>query len=105
MVSRARAKGNRSRRKVIELLESEGYEVAITERTGRFIFPKDMFSLFDLVCIKYAQPIKFVQVSTNKPHPHKAFKAFRNKYDPYCLIVRLEQYCCIDGGEVKKWEY
>lgn len=106
-----RAKGNRNRRKIIDLLEKQGYRVAIVERTGRFIKEKDMFGLFDLVAINKYGDIKFVQVATNKPHSHKAFKQFRNDYNQSqsdwheYIPYSIEQYCCIDGGKIKKWEY
>lgn len=84
------------------MLEEEGYKVAIVERTGRFIFPKDAFGLFDLLALG-GMETRLIQVSTNKPHPHKAFKKFREQ-NPYCPVI-FEQYCWIDGGKLKRWEY
>jgi hypothetical protein len=101
----SRAKGNRNRRKTIEALEKAGWEVAIIERTGRFIFPKDAFGLFDLLAVKYAEMPILVQVSTNKPHTHKAYKAFRAKHDPHVMHLRIEQWCWLDRKGVKKWQY
>ena len=86
----SRAKGNRSRLKVISMLEGCGWNVAVVERTGRFIRIKDMFELFDLVAITeyvhYASPL-FVQVATNTPHTHKKFKEFAEKYSHMALCV------------------
>ena len=79
MASKARIKGNKNRRKSIEYLESLGWTVGIVERTGRFVTPKDLFSLFDLCCVRY-NTVLFVQISTNQNHPHKPYKEFRSKY-------------------------
>ena len=104
-----RAKGNRNRRKTITALEKDGYKVAVVERTGRFIKEKDMFGLFDLLAINEYGQIKFVQVSTNKPHTHKPFKEFRNKYGKtYNVFIpshHIEQWCWLDGNKLKKWNY
>lgn len=98
MVSKARAKGNKNRRKTINQLEEEGFLVAIVERTGRFIFPKDMFGLFDLVAINKSSII-FVQVSTNRPHSHKSYKLFRKEIPDF---IRVEQWCWYDKEKTPK---
>ena len=46
-----RAKGNRARRNAIEQLQRDGFEVAIVERTGKFIKDKDAFGIGDLLAI------------------------------------------------------
>jgi hypothetical protein len=101
----SRAKGNRARRKSIELLEGCGYKVAIVERTGKFIKIKDMFGLFDLVAIlhpeKYRDEVQFVQVTCNKPHSHKAYKQFSKDY-PHIDVV---QHVWMDGGKLKYFDY
>lgn len=79
MTSKARAKGNRSRRNAIKLLESEGFEVDVVEKTSRFAKQKDMFGIFDLVAISRDRTL-FVQISTNTPHPHYNFVDFAVKY-------------------------
>lgn len=97
-----RKKGNKNRRKTIEALENEGWEVGVVERTGRFIFPKDLFGLFDLVAVR-GKEVSFIQVSTNRPHPHIHFRKFRKKIKGNPTI--LEQWCWIDRKGVKKWQY
>ena len=79
MIKHTRNKGNRVRRFNIAILEAQGYNVAIVERTGRFIFPKDMYNLFDL-CAVNNKEIKFIQVTCNKPHSHKKLKDFSKIY-------------------------
>lgn len=89
-----RAKGTRNRKKTLDHLTAQGWLVGVVERTGRFIFPKDLFSLFDICCIK-KNKVLFVQVATNRPHTHKVYKAFRKKVccKKYILI---EQWCWYD---------
>lgn len=103
MIKNKRQKGNRNRRKAIDILTNEGWTVGIVERTGRFIFPKDLYGLFDLVAVKGCS-VLFLQISTNRPHSHKPFKEFRKKVVNESPLL-LEQWCFIDGGEVKKWQY
>lgn len=96
-----RAKGNRVRRFVIDFLEKQGYIVAIVERTGRFIFPKDMFGLFDLISLKN-DDIKFIQVTCNKPHSHKRLQNFSEQYSS----IAIEQWVWVDrkGFDVYSYE-
>jgi hypothetical protein len=76
-----RAKGNRIRRKAIDMLTEDGFNIAIIERTGRFIFPKDAYGLFDLLALSSEdrKPILF-QITANKPHSHKALTKFAKEY-------------------------
>jgi hypothetical protein len=101
-----RRKGNTNRRKAINILEENGWQVDVVEKVGKWIKQKDMFSLFDLCCIKrfsdelrpfsdekkfqYPVQVAFVQIATNKPHSHKPFIAFSKKYhDPRLLIAQI----------------
>lgn len=102
MYMKTRVKGNRIRQMVIKHLESKGFEVAIVERTGRFIFPKDMFGLFDLVAIDEIG-VSFVQVSTNTPHTHKNFVEFIKKY-PH-MSGDIFQFVWIDNKGFNIFQY
>jgi hypothetical protein len=85
----SRAKGNKARRRAIEMLEQDGFQVAIVERTGKFIKDKDMFGLFDLVAIQeYNLPL-FIQVTCNKPHTHKKYFEFDKKYGKQVQVLQL----------------
>jgi len=75
----AKAKGHRTQLKAIKLLESEGYLVGKVEQQGRFVKEKDLFGLFDLVAIK-DYDLRFVQVTSNKPHSHKKYLGFSKKF-------------------------
>lgn len=74
-----RAKGNRNQQKVIKWLEKDGWEVAIVERTSRFLKEKDAFGVADLCCLKKGH-VLFVQVTTNRPHPHKKYREFIRRF-------------------------
>jgi hypothetical protein len=95
-----RRKGNRNRLKAINVLKENGWEVDVVEKVGKWISPKDMFSIFDLCCIKkfnvnepyikYPVQIAFIQIATGKPHSHKPFIDFSKKYyDPRFLIAQI----------------
>ncbi|MHA1344372.1 MAG: hypothetical protein ACTSQG_10315 [Promethearchaeota archaeon] len=72
-------KGLRLERKVKEYLESLGFLVARVESINKYKKTKDLFNLFDLIAInKYI--IKFIQVTSTKPHPHKKYIDFYKKY-------------------------
>ena len=74
------AKGNRTVRKAVKILEIMGMQVANVELKGEHIKKKDAFGVADLCvidnrCIPTA--IKFIQVTTNKSHPHKLYCKFK----------------------------
>ena len=76
-----RGKGNRSRRACIELLQHQGFEVDVVEKTGKWFKVKDMFSLFDLVAVRKSDgSVLFIQVSTNGHHPHKSLAEFKSHF-------------------------
>jgi hypothetical protein len=84
-----RAKGNRIRRKAIDMLTRDGFNVAIIERTGRFIFPKDAYGLFDLLAITENNMPLLIQITCNTPHSHKKLKAFSKEYGKYIGVTQL----------------
>ena len=87
-----RAKGGRVQRQSIKYYEERGWRVAKVEVGGKFVKEKDMFGLFDLVCIKGSKCL-FVQVTTNRPHTHKDYHAFSLKYPiPGISIVQVVWY-------------
>lgn len=110
-----RAKGNRVRRKAIEQLQSDGYEVAIVERTGRFIKEKDAFGIGDLLAINERHDIRplLIQVTCNKPHTHKPYIEFNKKYwNTICAIQMVwkdnegfTMYIYGNEGKMKKIKY
>ena len=98
-----RAKGSRIRLKCIKELEANGYLVGIVERTGKFIKIKDLFGLFDLCAIGYGQ-VRFIQVTCNKPHPHKPYTDFSDKYVASNPSIVVEQHVWYDKGKEKGWK-
>lgn len=95
-------KGWRARRKATEELISKGFEVAVVERTGRFIKDKDCFGLFDLCAIS-PQVCAFIQITCNKPHSHKKYKEFSKKYSFHNITI--EQWVWMDRKGFKKFTY
>ena len=83
MTSKTRAKGNRSVIKAINYYENDGWLVDKVEKTGKWVFEKDLFSKacdgFDLIGIKQNKVV-FIQVKTNKPATQKTYIAFSRLY-------------------------
>lgn len=88
MIKNRREKGMRNERKAVKELEAEGW---LTYRVkGSTIFNKnvDIFSLFDIFCIKELKMnqgdvetmFRLIQVKTNKKPSLKPFKNFKRKY-------------------------
>ena len=97
-----RVKGNIARQKVIKYMEERGFETGIVERTGRFIFPKDLFNIFDLFsCGSFN--IFLIQVASNKPHTHKKFIEFIKKHP--CLDGDVFQFVWKDRKGFKIFQY
>ena len=92
----------RIQRKLITLLESKDWLVAKAEVGGKFVKEKDMFGLFDLCCLKPGT-VLFVQVTTNRNHPHKKYKEFANKYGTDQIWI--EQYVWVDYVGFKRFIY
>jgi hypothetical protein len=87
-----RRKGNKNRANLIKLLEKKGLNVAIVERTGRFVSPKDAYSLFDLLAIDDECNVYLIQCSTNVSHPHYLLAAFKKRYKKFII----KQYVSYD---------
>jgi len=102
-IKNAKAKGNRVQRKLITQLESEGWTVAVVERTSRHIKVKDMFGMFDLCCIHDDGGVMFAQVTCNKPHVHKHYQKFSKKF--VRTHVTFSQYVWLDYHGWKQFTY
>lgn len=102
---KTRAKGNRNQLKCIKALEKEGYRVAKVELGGKFTKEKDLFGLFDLVCIKKNSPVLFVQVTTNRPHKHSEYEIFAEQYYSYPTYIETEQWVWYDRKGWVKFQY
>lgn len=98
----AKIKGWKARRLATKELESMGYRVAVVERTGRFIKEKDAFNLFDL-CGTNGKCFLWVQVTCNKPHPHKNYLQF-SKENPLKEVL-FEQWVWMDRKGFRKYSY
>ena len=97
-----RQKGNRVQLKLINYLKSQSWLVSKAEVGGKFVKEKDMFGLFDLVCIKPCT-ILLVQVTCNTPHTHRKYQEFSNKYANESIWI--EQYVWIDYKGFKRYIY
>ena len=79
----SRSKGQRTVKKAIAYLESEGFVVDDVEKKGRYLLHKDLFSKicdgFDLIALK-PKLVVFIQVKTNKKPLQKTYKWFARKY-------------------------
>lgn len=95
-----RAKGNRARRRVIDLFEAAGWSVAIVERTGKFIKVKDAFGLFDL-CAWRGDLVMFIQVTCGKPHSHKLYEKFTETHGG----AEVLQMVYMGNNKWKNWIY
>ena len=96
-----RAKGNRNRKKTIDLFESDGWTVSVIERSGRHVKEKDCFGLFDLAAFKGHQ-IAFVQVTSNRPHSHKKFRQWKQNHGKNVSVI---QVVWVDRKGHKFFEY
>jgi|SRR3990167_6214085 len=97
-----RQKGNRSRRACIALLEQQGYQVDVVEKTSRFAKVRDLFGLFDLIAARKSDKnILFIQVSTNGNHPHKYLAEFKASFP----FVGVRQYVWFDRKGFVMWHY
>jgi len=97
-----KAKGNRIQRKLIKHLENDNWVVAKAEIQTKFSKARDLFGLFDLVCIKPGV-VLFVQVTCNKPHTHKQYLEFVNKYGNGSIWI--EQWVWVDFIGWKQFKY
>lgn len=97
----SRVKGNRARRKCIQELQELGFAVDVVEKTSRFSKQKDMFGLFDLVAIHPDGLPGFIQVTVNRPHPHKKYKEFAKVYP----FITVHQWVWVDYKGWRKFTY
>ncbi len=97
-----RQKGSRIRAKCKKLLEEQGWKVDVVEKTGKFVKIKDLFSLFDLICIA-PNLVMFVQVASSHPHNHKPFKKFAEDY--VGKNIRIVQFVWINYYGWVLYEY
>lgn len=84
-----RRKGNRTVRRCLVWLHSHGWLVGLVERTGRFIKDKDLFGLFDAVCVDVGGHCLFVQFKTNVPAHLGNLLTFSETYDQDVLCMTL----------------
>jgi len=101
-----RAKGNRIQLKLIKKLRAEGWLVAKTERVGKFIKEKDLFGIGDLICLKKVNDktvIKIIQSTSSRPHTHKKYKEFVEKFGEEYL--KVEQHVWINRKGWKVFSY
>jgi len=98
----SRVKGSRNQRKCIIQFENDGYEVAIVERTGKFLKEKDAFGLFDIACMNKNTTV-WVQITTNRNHPHKKFMKFSEEHQQ--VDTAYEQWVWIDHKGWRIFEY
>jgi len=97
-----RQKGWRVANKCRILLEKDGWLVGDVEKTSRFAKVKDLFGLFDKVCIKPGI-VMFVQITSNVQHPHKKYHAFANIYGNESIWI--EQWVHMDYHGFKRFKY
>lgn len=95
-MSRTRAKGNIARRQIMAHYVDQGYDVAIVERTGKFIKEKDAFGIFD-ICAWKGEDVAFVQVTCNRPHKHEHYEIFSQTH----TTAKILQFVKHDGN---KWD-
>lgn len=67
-----RRKGNRTERKAENRLKQQGYRCSRMPHTR--YGDNDHFQLYDIIAVKPGEPVKFIQVKTNKPPNLSEFK-------------------------------
>lgn len=90
---KTKQKGYRAVAKYIEDFLSDGdYIYDKVEKTGRFVKQKDLFGLFDLVACDYIGFTHYIQVTHNKPHPHKKFSEFAKTWGSMSYVIQAVWY-------------
>ena len=97
---KTRQKGNRVQLKLIKEFEGLGYLIGKVEQRGRFVKVKDLYGCFDLVAVR-DDIVEFIQVTCNKPHPHKKYIEFSKLYTGAIIV----QYCWVDRKGWSVWMY
>jgi Holliday junction resolvase len=78
----ARAKGQRTERKAVEELEKQGYLVYRVKGSTKFNKDVDIFSLFDILCVKPNES-RLIQVKTNQKPPLEPYNKFSQTYPQF----------------------
>ena len=95
MIKSTRAKGNRNVRRCKDMFIRCGWWYDDCEKKGKYIKQKDLFGLFDGIAIsKNSNKVRFIQVTSNRPHTHKKYQQFVEDYPLSQVIV--EQWVYID---------
>ena len=90
---KTKRKGYKAVNKYIEDFLNEGnYIVDKVEKTGKFVKQKDLFGLFDLVAIEDTGAMELIQITCNKPHPHKKYLEFEKKWGKNCRVIQAVWY-------------
>ena len=110
MMINCRHKGNRARLECIKTLVKDGWAVSIVESTGKYIVEKDCFGVGDVLAFKktisketgkFDTIVKVVQCASNRPHSHKMYDAFANRFPG----ILLEQWVKLDRHGWKIYKY
>jgi hypothetical protein len=105
-----RRKGNTARHKCIVKFNQDGWATSIVERTGKFIMEKDCFGVGDVLAFKkaiskdtgkFATQVKIIQTTSNRPHSHKLYVDFANRFPG----ILLEQWVKMDRKGWKVYKY
>jgi hypothetical protein len=83
-------KGWKNRKRAIDYWVGKGYEVDTVEKTGKYQKVKDMFGLYDIICICDIGLMLFVQVTSNRPHSHKPYIEFGKKYSRIESLIPMQ---------------
>lgn len=102
MIKNSRAKGWRNQNKCINDFKDRGFDVAVVERGGKFLKEKDAFGLFDIACMDLGTTY-WVQVTTNRNHPHKPYIEFSEKHQQ--LGTTFQQFVWYDNDNWRIFTY
>jgi len=82
-------------------LREGGFLVSKTEVVHKYAKEKDCFGLFDLVAISEEGPVRFIQITCNRPHSHKTYDSFAAKYKQ----IAVEQWVWVDREGFRYYTY
>jgi len=100
---KTRTKGNRLVNKCKKTLCDAGCQVAIVERTGKFVKEKDAFGLFDLLALHWDGGVCLIQVTGKQPHTHRKYEEFSRKFKKTGIV--FQQWCWIPYKGFKVFTY